>query len=169
MRLTQFSDYALRVLMYAGVHDDRLITIAELAEFHGISQHHLTKVVQHLANAGYLQSLRGRGGGLRLARPAQDISIGEVLRGTEEDFRLVECFDAATDACVLSPRCRLARALHTAVDAFFAPLDALTLAELLPQRNVRKPPAVAVVAPPRSRAAPIAAGRPRRSTRREPA
>lgn len=164
MRLTQFSDYALRVLMYAGTHRDRLITITELAEFHRISRHHLTKVVQHLVNAGYLQSLRGRGGGLRLARPAHAIVIGEVLRGTEEDFRLVECFDAATDACVLSPRCRLARALHTAVDAFFAPLDALTLAALLPPSDLHRAPEATVVTAPRKRGRHNPAGRAARST-----
>ncbi|MHB1667114.1 RrF2 family transcriptional regulator [Thiomonas sp.] len=130
MRLTQFSDYALRVLMYAAEHPERLVTITELADFHRISRSHLTKVVVHLAGSGYLQSVRGRGGGLRLAREAASIRIGEVLRGTEEDFRLVECFDRRTDACVLTPHCRLACGLHAALDAFFQSLDGLTLADL---------------------------------------
>ena len=130
MRLTQFSDYALRVLMYAAEHSDRLVTISELADFHHISRSHLTKVVVHLSGSGYLQSVRGRGGGLRLAHDAAAIRIGEVLRGTEEDFRLVECFDRSTDACVLTPHCRLAKALKIALDGFFAQLDSLTLAEL---------------------------------------
>ena len=135
MPLTQFSDYALRVLMYAAEHADRLVTITELATFHGISRSHLTKVVFHLASAGFVQSVRGRAGGIRLASPPQQIKIGAVLRSTEEDFRLVECFDRARDACVLSPNCRLALGLHTALDAFFQTLDGMTLAELTSTRS----------------------------------
>lgn len=130
MRLTQFSDYALRVLMYAAEHADRLVTITELATFHGISRSHLTKVVFHLASVGFVQSVRGRAGGIRLADPPQQISIGAVLRSTEEDFRLVECFDRTRDTCVLTPNCRLARGLHVALDAFFKTLDGMTLADL---------------------------------------
>ena len=135
MRLTQFSDYSLRVLMYAAEHADRLVTITELATFHGISRSHLTKVVFHLASVGFLQSVRGRAGGIRLARPPQEINIGAVLRGTEEDFRLVECFDRSRDACVLTPNCRLARGLHAALDAFFQTLDGMTLADLTSGRS----------------------------------
>lgn len=133
MRLTQFSDYALRVLMYVAEHPDRLVTITELAEFHQISRSHLTKVIVHLAAEGHLHSVRGRNGGLRLGRAASDIHIGEVLRSTEEDFRLVECFDPAVDMCVRSPRCRLANALRGALNAFFAQLDRLSLAEMIVQ------------------------------------
>jgi Rrf2 family nitric oxide-sensitive transcriptional repressor len=132
MRLTQFSDYALRVLMYAAAHPDRLVTISELASFHRISRSHLTKVVMHLASCGYLQSVRGRGGGLRLARDAASICVGEVLRSTEEDFQLVECFQGGSAACMLALDCRLARELRDALDAFFSKLDGLTLADLHP-------------------------------------
>jgi Rrf2 family nitric oxide-sensitive transcriptional repressor len=142
MRLTQFSDYALRVLMYVAEHSDRLVTITELADFHHISRSHLTKVVVHLSGNGYLQSVRGRGGGLRLAREATAIRVGEVLRGTEEDFRLVECFDRNTDACVLTPHCRLARELQGALNGFFARLDALTLADLRTAPAARQAPIV---------------------------
>ncbi len=135
MRLTQFSDYALRVLMYAAEHADRLVTITELATFHGISRSHLTKVVFHLASVGFLQSVRGRAGGIRLASTPRQISIGAVLRSTEEDFSLVECFDRSRDACVLTPNCRLARGLHAALDAFFQTLDGMTLADLVSDRS----------------------------------
>jgi Rrf2 family nitric oxide-sensitive transcriptional repressor len=86
--------------------------------------------VVHLTGSGYLQSVRGRGGGLRLARDVAAIRVGEVLRGTEEDFRLVECFARSTDSCVLTPHCRLAHELQSALNSFFARLDALTLADL---------------------------------------
>ena len=131
MRLTQFSDYSLRVLLYAAEHSERLVTISEMAEFHAISRSHLTKVVVHLSNAGFLQSIRGRSGGLRLARAPAAIRVGEVLRSTEDDQRLVECFGpAAPQACRLMPGCRLARALQQALQQFFEPLDALSLADL---------------------------------------
>ena len=140
MRLTQFSDYALRVLMYAAAHPDRLVTITELAGFHRISRSHLTKVVMHLASCGYLQSVRGRRGGLRLARAAELIGVGEVLRSTEEDVDLVECFHGGNATCVLAPDCRLAQELHEALNAFFSKLDALTLADLRPTtRNLYVP------------------------------
>ncbi|MBW4048017.1 MAG: Rrf2 family transcriptional regulator [Proteobacteria bacterium] len=142
MRLTQFSDYALRVLMYAAAHPDRLVTITELASFHRISRSHLTKVVMHLASRGYLQSVRGRGGGLRLARDAASICVGEVLRSTEEDFQLVECFQGGSAACMLRLDCRLARELREALNAFFSKLDALTLADLHPTTSALYAPIV---------------------------
>lgn len=136
MRLTQFSDYSLRVLLYSAEHSDRLVTISEMAEFHAISRSHLTKVVVHLSNAGFLQSIRGRRGGLRLARDPAAIRVGEVLRSTEEDLRLVECFGpAAQQACRLMPGCRLARALQQALQQFFEPLDRLSLADLAQPRG----------------------------------
>ncbi len=152
MRLTQFSDYALRVLMYAAEHPERLVTITELADFHRISRSHLTKVVVHLAGNGYLQSVRGRTGGLRLARAAESIRIGEVLRGTEEDFRLVECFDRRTDACVLTPHCQLARGLRAALDAFFQSLDRMTLADLTRGGDARIATQTVVLPTPKRRA-----------------
>ncbi len=142
MRLTQFSDYSLRVLLYAAEHSERLVTISEMAEFHAISRSHLTKVVVHLSNAGFLRSIRGRRGGLRLAREPAAIRVGEVLRSTEEDLRLVECFGpSASQACRLMPGCQLARALQQALQQFFEPLDALSLADLAAPRA----PAEAVV------------------------
>ena len=130
MRLSDYTDYTLRVLMYCAGHPDRLVTIAEIAEAHGVSKNHLMKIVNDLARDGVLETVRGRGGGLRLLRPAVDITVGEVVRRTETDFRIVECFDPATDTCALSAGCRLKGALSGALRAWFAELDRVTLADL---------------------------------------
>ncbi|MGE3148259.1 MAG: Rrf2 family transcriptional regulator [Pseudorhodoplanes sp.] len=130
MRLTNFSDYALRVLMYAAARDERLITIEETAEVYGISRAHLMKVVNQLTRAGYLKAVRGRSGGLMLAKRPGKIRLGDVLRATEPDFALVECLRAG-DRCVISPRCRLRGALREALDAFVGTLDRYTLADLV--------------------------------------
>jgi Rrf2 family nitric oxide-sensitive transcriptional repressor len=130
MRLTNFSDYALRVLMYAAAQPDRLITIEETADRYGISRAHLMKVVNLLTKAGYLAAVRGRSGGLRLGRPAETIVLGEVVRATEPDFRLVECF-AADGHCLITPACRLRGVLGEALAAFVSTLDAYTLADLV--------------------------------------
>lgn len=133
MRLTDWTDYTLRVLMYCGVHATaRLVTIAEMADNYGVSRHHLTKIVNELSRQGLLETVRGRSGGLRLAKPAAQIRLGAVVRAAEPDFRLVECFDPATDTCPLTPVCRLKRVLHHALDAYLAELDRTTLADLLP-------------------------------------
>jgi Rrf2 family nitric oxide-sensitive transcriptional repressor len=130
MRLTNFSDYALRVLMYAAVQEDRLITIDEVAKVYGVSRAHLMKVVNQLTRAGYLTAVRGRSGGLALAKRPAKIRLGDVLRLTEPDFTLVECFGAG-DQCVITPRCRLRGALKEALAAFLGTLDGYTLADLL--------------------------------------
>lgn len=126
MRLTRYSDYALRVLLYVGAHGDRACSIAEIARAYSISQNHLMKIVQELARSGYLATARGRGGGLRLARPPGEIVIGEVVRRTEEDFELVPC-----GSCVITPACRLRGLLDEALTAFLRVLDGATLADLL--------------------------------------
>ena len=137
MRLTQWTDYALRVLMYCAAHEkrDAAPTIAEIAEVHGISRSHLMKVVMALAAKGWLSTTRGRGGGLRLLRPPGEIVVGEVIRQMEEDFTLVECFDAQGNACRLDGMCRLKTTLGRALQAYMAVLDAVTLAELVPARG----------------------------------
>ncbi len=138
MRLSEYTDYTLRVLMYCAAHRDRLVTIGELAEQHGLSKNHLMKVVNDLAHQGLLETTRGRGGGLRLLAEPETIRIGEVVRATETDFRLVECFDAATNACTLSPSCRLKRLFDEALAGYFRALDGATLADLtraLPTRT----------------------------------
>ena len=130
MRLTHFSDYALRVLMYAAVRGENLITIEETAKLYGISRAHLMKVANQLTRAGYLKAIRGRSGGLALAKRPDAISLGDVLRATEPDFALVECF-TADNRCLITPRCRLRGALHEALAAFVGTLDGYTLADLI--------------------------------------
>lgn len=131
MRLTKFSDYALRVLLYAAsIEDGRLVTIGETASIYGISQGHLKKVVMNLIHAGFLQGTRGRTGGFRLARPASEIRLGEVLRSTETDFALVECFQQG-NACCISRPCRLPPILAKAVSSFMDTLDEFTIADVM--------------------------------------
>jgi Rrf2 family nitric oxide-sensitive transcriptional repressor len=133
VRLTQWTDYSLRVLMYCAASQGReaLPTVAEIAQAHGISRSHLTKVVMTLAAQGWLETARGRGGGLRLMRPAADIRLGDVVRQTETDFQLVECFDPGHSSCHMGGRCRLQTALADAMAAWFAVLDGITLADLV--------------------------------------
>lgn len=130
MRLTNFSDYTLRVLMYAAVQSDRLITIEETARVYGISRAHLMKVANLLTRAGYLRAVRGNAGGLALAKAPSKIRLGEVLRASEPDFSLVECF-TSENRCLITPRCRLRSALQEALAAFTKTLDRYTLADLL--------------------------------------
>lgn len=130
MRLTNFSDYSLRILMYAAARRERLITIEETAAIYGISRAHLMKVANQLTRAGFLKSVRGRSGGLMLARPPEEIGIGAVLRMTEPDFALVECF-GGDNRCLLTPRCRLKGILHEALAAFIGTVDRYTLADLV--------------------------------------
>lgn len=130
MRLTFYSDYSLRLLMYCAVHHGNLVTIQEVADAYGISKNHLMKVAFQLGRKGYLDTVRGRGGGLRLARAPDKIWLGDVVRQMEEDFTMVECFDPKTDRCVITGPCRLRGALSRALKAYFAVLDEYTLADL---------------------------------------
>lgn len=134
MRLTLHSDYSLRVLMYLVVFPERLATAEQIAAAYDISHHHITKVVQRLARLGFVKTMRGRKGGIRLAMPPDEISVGAVVRATEEDFDLVECFRSKT-ACRITPVCRLQGALHDALDAYLGVLDAWTLAEIATNKS----------------------------------
>lgn len=149
MRLTQWTDYALRVLMHCASSQDRAepVTITEIADRYAISRSHLTKIVQFLGAQQLLETTRGRGGGIRLMQAATAINIGAVVRATETDFVLVECFDPASNACCLSPSCKLKGVLHQAMQSYFAVLDGVSLADL---------------AGPPAKSAPIALPKPRR-------
>lgn len=131
MRITRYTDYSLRVLIYLGLKGEgELTTIGEVAERYQISRSHLMKVVQELASKNYVLATRGKGGGLRLNRPAEEINIGALVRDMEQDLGLVECFDSNT-ACVISPACELKRILKEALDAFLQALDGYSLADLI--------------------------------------
>lgn len=130
MRLAEYTDYTLRVLMYCAAHPDELVTIGELAERHGLSKNHLMKIVNDLARQGLLETTRGRGGGLRLLKDPASIRIGDVVRKSETDFRLVECFDAGTNLCTLTPTCRLKHLFSAALKAYFKELDGASLADI---------------------------------------
>ncbi len=138
MRLTRYTDYSLRVLIYLGLQPGRLSSIREIADAYGISESHLMKVIQALGQSGYVATLRGRGGGLKLAKSPHEINVGDVVRNTEDDVALVECF-AEDGACRIAGPCRLRHLLKEALEAFFAVLDRYTLADLLqPNRNMLK-------------------------------
>lgn len=130
MRLTVYTDYALRLLMYVAVKADGLATIAEVADAYGISKNHLMKVAHQLSTAGYLSAVRGRGGGLGLGKPAAAIGLGEVVRLTEPDMDIVPCFHPENQDCPLRRACRLKGALDRARLAFMAVLDDYTLDDL---------------------------------------
>ena len=131
MRLTLMTDYALRLLLHVAQHPERLCTIAEVAQAHRISEAHLMKVTHELGRQGFIETVRGKGGGMRLARPPAQIRLVEVVRGIEPDFAVVECFGEGS-RCALTGQCRLAGVLAGALDAFLAHLADHTLADLVP-------------------------------------
>jgi Rrf2 family transcriptional regulator, nitric oxide-sensitive transcriptional repressor len=131
MRLTRHTDYALRLLMLLAIEPDVSHTVGEAARRYGVSRNHLTKVAQTLIQSGFVRAARGRGGGLRLGRPAGSINLGAVVRATEENLDLVECFNPDDNACVVAPACRLRGTLGQALRAFLAVLDGYSLADLV--------------------------------------
>lgn len=134
MRLTAFSDYTLRTLIYLALRPGTLCTIDEIANAYGISANHLTKIVHQAALAGEMQTVRGQRGGLRLGRAPEEINLGAVLRRTEQDLDLAPCFGSGA-ACVIQPACVLQSALGEALAAFLAVLDRMTLADLIRPRQ----------------------------------
>lgn len=130
MRLTDYTDYTLRVLMFCALNPNRSITIAELATSHDISKNHLMKIVNDLANQGVLLTTRGRGGGLKLQKDPADICIGDVVRASETDFRMVECFDVNHNSCTLTAQCRLKQVFRNALKSYLDELDKVTLADI---------------------------------------
>jgi Rrf2 family nitric oxide-sensitive transcriptional repressor len=137
MQLTRYSDFSLRVLIYLAVQPTGLATIEEISRAYGISRAHLTKVVHQLGRGGFLVTVRGRRGGIRLARAPEDISVGDVVRYTEDRLDLVECFDSKTNQCRIEPACGLRGVLAEALDSFMKVLDAYTLADLVARRRNR--------------------------------
>lgn len=131
MKLTTFSDYTLRVLMYLAIDRDRLATIPEIAAAYGISENHLMKVVHQLARSGVIESVRGKGGGIRLAREPGDIRLGQVLRTSEGGGAIVECLSGDPISCKIAPACRLTGILLRAFEALYSTLDQYTLADLV--------------------------------------
>jgi Rrf2 family nitric oxide-sensitive transcriptional repressor len=135
MQLTLYTDYSLRVLLYLGLNPRRMATITDIAQSYGISRNHLVKVVHNLATQGFIQTTRGRGGGITLARPPAKINIGDVVRHTEVNFHLVECFDREHNTCPIATACFLKSALYEAQRAFMTVLDRYTLADVLDNKD----------------------------------
>jgi len=137
MQLTQYTDFSLRVLIYLSLKQpEELGTISEIAGFYGISRNHLVKVVHNLANHGLIQTIRGKHGGMRLARPATEIAIGEVVRLTEPNFDIAECFNKATNHCTITPVCALKSILGEARSRFLQELDRHTIADAVSKKSV---------------------------------
>lgn len=134
MNITRYTDYSLRTLIFLATHPERLVTINDIAEGFGISRNHLMKVVQELSAREYVYAQRGKHGGIRLNRPADEINIGEVVRVLENRTALVECF-AATNHCVITPVCKLKGAFASATEQFFKVLDSYVLADLVDDSN----------------------------------
>lgn len=135
MRLTKHTDYALRVLLFAASHPDRHVSSEEISEAFGISPNHLVKVVHRLGKSGFVAIRRGRTGGLSLARPPEEIRLGDVVAATEPDFFAVECFDREHNTCALAPACALIPPLRQAMAAFLAELSRHTLADVAGARH----------------------------------
>jgi len=131
--LTKFSDYSLRVLIYLGLHDDRLVSVNEIGRAYRVSPHHVVKVVQMLVEQGLIATVRGRNGGLRLVTPPAEINIGRLIRRTEPGWNLVECFDSDSNTCPIDGACALKGALSHAQRAFLDVLDQYSLAHFLPR------------------------------------
>jgi Rrf2 family nitric oxide-sensitive transcriptional repressor len=131
MRLTSYTDYALRTLMFLALNRDRLVTIGDIAESHKIAKNHLTKVVHHLGTLGFVETVRGRSGGMRLGREPADIRIGDVVRQTESDFYMASCFDANAPGCIYAAGCEMRGALARATIAFLEVLDQITLEQMV--------------------------------------
>lgn len=129
MRMTQHTDYALRMLIYLASHPDRACTVSDVADAYRLSRNHLLKVALRLRRMGAITTTRGRSGGIRLARAPHEINLGELVRGTEEDFSLVECMQDQGGACLISPVCRAKGIFHEALQAYMAVLDRYTLAD----------------------------------------
>ena len=138
MKLTSYTDYSIRVLLYTAVHEsEKLVTIKEISEAYNISTNHLMKIIHNLGKLGYLQTIRGRNGGIRLARQPAEINIGALVRQTEEDFYLVECFKDGGN-CIVTPVCSMKHIFNEALQAFFQVLDRSPLEDVAENRSILK-------------------------------
>ena len=136
VRLTLYTDYSLRVLIFLGARSvDERSTVQEISNSFNISKNHLTKVVHELGKAGYIETIRGRGGGIRLKIRPEHINVGSVVRQTEDDFQLVECFNQNSNQCVLAPACRLKGVLQEALQAYFSVLDRYTIEDFIENKD----------------------------------
>lgn len=138
MRLTAYTDYALRTLIFLAMHREELVTIQQIADAHGIPKNHLSKVVHQLGLLGYVATTRGRNGGLKLGHEPADINIGDVVRQTEPDFYMAACFDEASAGCMYAAACGLKGALASATAAFLAVLEELTLEQVVVRETRKK-------------------------------
>lgn len=135
MQLTRFTDYALRTLIYLALHRDRLVIIAEIAKAYDVSENHLMKIVHRLAQHGYIETQRGKGGGMRLARSPENIQVGMVVSHTEDNMNIAECFDPQMRDCPMLPGCVLKYALINARKCFLEKLDTYTVADLIANKT----------------------------------
>ena len=131
MKLTQYSDLGLRLMMYLALRKGESVTIQEVSDRFGVSKNHMVKISHQLTQSGLIESTRGRNGGVRLSRPPEDINVEEAVRATEENFDLVECFNALQNRCVISDVSRLSGVFETALSAFFEVLREISLADLV--------------------------------------
>ncbi|ASN04647.1 Rrf2 family transcriptional regulator [Virgibacillus necropolis] len=139
MQLKKYTDYALRVLIFTGTKSEgKLSSIKEISDTFSISQNHLGKVVFELNKSGYLETVRGRNGGIRLAFPPEEMNVGKIVRQFEDDFIIMECFDKSKNECVISPACKLKHALNEAVQAFLHVLDSYTIKDLITNQGQLK-------------------------------
>ncbi|MCY7753766.1 nitric oxide-sensing transcriptional repressor NsrR [Bacillus haynesii] len=140
MKLTNYTDYSLRVLIFlATKNSNELVNIKDIADSYSISKNHLMKVIYELGKLGYVETIRGRNGGIRLGKAPELINIGEVIRNTEDDFNIVECFNGEKNNCILSPICGLKHVLNKALSAYLDVLDQYTLQDIIVnQDHIRK-------------------------------
>lgn len=132
MKLTQYADYSMRVLiLLATRNSDELMNIKEIADIYSISKNHLMKVIYKLGKLGYVETIRGRNGGIRLGMPPEQINVGEVIRKTEDDFNIVSCFDPDNNSCIISPICGLKHVLNKALISYLEVLDQYTLQDIM--------------------------------------
>lgn len=136
MQLTQYTDYSLRVLIYLANKNDGLTTVSEIAEYHSISRNHLVKVIHNLATKGFILTTRGRHGGMVLSRPPAKIILGDVIRNTEPNFDIAECFNNANNCCVITPNCGLKSIFREAQMVFIKAMDKYTLADAVTRNSM---------------------------------